>query len=231
VSGPEDGATHPRPQAAAAAHAAATRVLERGTTHRLSRVLRNKFVAGLIVLIPIVLTVKALWWLFSYIDGLAQPVAVAAFGRPLPGLGFVITIGIVFLAGLLFSTGPMKKLLDSLDALVDDVPLVGTVYGTTKKVLTGFGSGENENAFQRFVLAQLPGRTTPGFLTGTFTLERNDGTRHRLCTVYIPTNHLYVGDVVVLPAEDVIETDLSVEDGISLLLSAGASVPPRVGER
>jgi uncharacterized membrane protein len=227
---PDDSGSHRRPEAAAAAHAAASRVLERGTTHRLSRVLRNKFVAGLIVLVPIVLTVKALWWLFSYIDGLAQPVAVAVFGRPLPGLGFVTTIGIVFLAGLLFSTGPMKKMLDSLDALVDDVPLVGTVYGTTKKVLTGFGKGD-ENAFQRFVLAQLPGRTTPGFLTGTFTLERNDGTRHRLCTVYIPTNHLYVGDVVVLPAGDVIETDLSVEDGISLLLSAGASVPARVGER
>jgi uncharacterized membrane protein len=108
---------------------------------------------------------------------------------------------------------------------------VGAVYGTTKKVLTGFGSEKGESAFQRFVLAQLPGRTTPGFLTGSFTLERRDGTRHRLCTVYVPTNHLYVGDVVVLPEEDVIETDLSVEDGMSLLLSAGASVPDRVGER
>ena len=51
-----------------------------------------------------------------------------------------------------------------------------------------------------------------------------------LCTVYIPTNHLYVGDVVVLPTEDVLETDLSVEDGISLILSAGAAVPERIGE-
>lgn len=225
----EDGGRHS--DVAAAARDAAARVVEGGGTHRVSRVLRNKFVAGLIVLIPIVLTVKALWWLFSYVDGLAQPIAVAVFGRPLPGLGFVTTIATVFLAGLLFSTGPLKKVLESLDKLLDDVPLVGTVYGTTKKVLTGFGAGEKENAFQRFVLAQLPGRTTPGFLTGTFTLERRDGTRHDLCTVYIPTNHLYVGDVVVLPIEDVIETDLTVEEGISLLLSAGSSVPDRVGER
>jgi uncharacterized membrane protein len=192
--------------------------------------MRNKFVAGLIVLIPIVLTVKALWWLFSAIDDLARPVAVWLFGRPVAGVGFVITIALVFLAGLLFSSGPLKRMLDGLDAVLDDVPLVGTVYGTTKKVLAGFGA-ENESAFQSFVLAQLPGRTTPGFLTGTFVLQRRDGSRHELCTVYIPTNHLYVGDVVVLPAEDVIETDLSVEDGISLLLSAGASVPDRVGER
>jgi uncharacterized membrane protein len=197
---------------------------------RLSRLLRNKFVAGLIILIPIVLTVKALWWLFAYVDGLAQPLAQALFGRPLPGIGFIFTLAIVFMAGLIFSAGPFKKILDAVEDLLDDVPLVGTVYGTTKKVLSGFGA-ENETAFQRFVLAQLPGRTTPGFLTGSFVLERRDGSRHTLCTVYVPTNHLYVGDVVVLPCEDVIETDLSVEDGISLLLSAGASVPDRVGER
>ena len=198
---------------------------------RLGRLLRNKFVAGLIVLIPIVLTVKALWWLFSYMDGLAQPLAMRVVGRPIPGLGFVTTIVVVFLTGLLFSAGPFKKLLDGIEDFLDNVPLVGTVYGTTKKVLSGFGNPNAENAFQRFVLAQLPGRTTPGFLTGTFTLQRRSGEKYELCTVYVPTNHLYVGDVVVLPAEDVIETDLSVEDGVSLILSAGSSVPAVVGER
>ena len=81
------------------------------------------------------------------------------------------------------------------------------------------------------MLACLPGRTTSGFLTGTFTLTRGDGTSERLCTVYVPTNHLYVGDVVVLPEHDVLLTDLSVEDGVSLILSAGASVPTTVGEQ
>jgi len=51
------------------------------------------------------------------------------------------------------------------------------------------------------------------------------------CTVYIPTNHLYVGDVVVLPASHVIETELSIEDGISLILSVGASVPATLTEK
>ena len=105
------------------------------------------------------------------------------------------------------------------------MPVVGVVYGTTKKVFSGIGGPGSGNAFKRFVLARLPGRTTPGFLTGTFTLKRSDGSEHEVCTVYVPTNHLYVGDVVVLPVTDVIETDLSVEDGVSLMLSAGASVP------
>ena len=198
---------------------------------RLPRILRNKLVAGLIVLVPIVITVKALSWLFTSVDGLAQPVAVRLVGRPIPGLGFVITVAIVFLAGLLFSFGPLRRLLEGIESLLDDVPLVGTVYGTTKKVLAGFGGSGSQRAFQKFVFARLPGRTTPGFLTGTFTLRHKDGSAATLCTVYVPTNHLYVGDVVVLPQEDVIETDLSVEDGVGIILSAGSSIPRAVREK
>ena len=66
---------------------------------------------------------------------------------------------------------------------------------------------------------------------GSFVLERQNGTRTKLVTVYIPTNHLYVGDVVVLPECDVIETTVSVEDGVSMILSAGAAVPATIAER
>jgi uncharacterized membrane protein len=194
-------------------------------------ILRSKFVAGLLILVPIVITVKGLWWLFTYVDGLAEPVAIAVLGRPIPGVGFVTTIAVVFLTGVLFSSGPLRRLLDGLEDVLDIVPVVGAVYGTTKKVMTGFGGSGSEEAFKRFVFARLPGRTTPGFLTGTFTLRRADGSRQSLCTVYGPTNHLYVGDVVVVPAEDVIETDMTLEDGVSLILSAGASVPTSLSER
>jgi len=196
-----------------------------------SRILRNKFIAGLIILIPIVITVKALLWLFHYIDGLARPVSVLIAGREIPGAGFATTIAVVLLTGILFSGGPLRRLLESLEDVLESVPLAGPVYGTVKKVLEGFGSPKARAAFQRFVLARLPGRTTPGFLTGTFNLRRRDGTLTSYCTVYVPTNHLYVGDVVVLPSTDIIETDLSVEDGISVILSAGAAVPSEIDER
>ena len=193
--------------------------------------LRNKFIAGLVILVPIVITVNVLLWLFKFVDELAQPIFVALVGRLIPGIGFIITIAIVFLAGVLFSAGPLQRLLHGLEGLVDTVPVVGAVYWTIKKVLAGFGDPEQRSAFQRFVFARLPGRTTPGFVTNTFTLRRTDNTLYTLCSVYIPTNHLYVGDVVILPVEDVIDTDLTVEDGVSVILSAGASLPARVVER
>jgi uncharacterized membrane protein len=193
--------------------------------------LRNKFIAGLVIIVPILITVNVLWWLFGFVDGLAQPIFVALVGRPIPGIGFIITMAIVFLAGVLFSAGPLQRLLHGIEELVDTVPVVGMVYGTIKKVLAGFGDPEQRSAFQRFVFARLPGRTTPGFVTNTFTMRRTDNTVYRLCAVYIPTNHLYVGDVVVLPEEDVIDTDLTVEDGVSIILSAGASLPAFVVEK
>ena len=194
------------------------------------RHLRNKFVAGLLILVPIVITVQALWWLFIFVDEMAQPLAIKIVGREIPGLGFAVTIAVLFLTGMLFSTGPLRRVLDGLEDVVEHIPLVGVVYNTIKKVFEGFGSMRDSDSFKRFVLARLRGRTTPGFLTGSFALTRSDGSVKTLCTVYIPTNHLYVGDVVVLAAEDVIETDLSVEDGISLILSAGAALPKQIRE-
>lgn len=200
-------------------------------SRRLRTILRNTFLAGLVILVPIIITAKALWWLFASLDEMARPLTEGLLGRPLPGVGFALTIAVVFLTGLLFSSGPLRRLLEGIENVLELVPVVGTVYGTTKKVLAGFGSQQTQPAFQRFVLARLPGRTTPGFLTGSFTLERADGSVQSLRTVYVPTNHLYVGDVVVLPEADVIETGLSLEDGVSLVLSMGASVPARVAQR
>lgn len=202
------------------------------TVHRsLSRTIRNKFIAGLVILIPIVLTVKALWWLFTYVDSLAAPLAERLVGRPIPGIGFVLTIALVMLAGILFSSGPLQTLLHWLEELVASVPVVGSVYGTTKKVLSGFGKPESQGAFKRFVFARLPGRTTPGFVTSTFRFTRSDNITYSMCAVYVPTNHLYVGDVVVIPEEDVIDTNLSVEDGVSIILSAGSSMPSSIVEK
>ena len=195
------------------------------------RILWNNFITGLVILIPIVITVKVLWWLFLYLDELTQPVATRLVGHEITGLGFVTTIAVVLVTGFFFSRGPMRRILDGFEDVLDYIPIVGTIYGTIKKVLSGFGKPGSREAFKRFVFARLAGRTTPGFVTGTFMLDRKDGSSAEYCSVYVPTNHLYVGDVVLLPIEDVIETDLSVEDGISVILSAGSSIPARIGEK
>jgi uncharacterized membrane protein len=195
----------------------------------LLRVVGNKFIAGLLILVPLVITAQALWWLFRFVDDFSKPVAVRLVGKEIHGIGFATTILIVFVTGLLFSVGPLRRLLDGLEEVIEHIPGVGAVYGTIKKVFESFADPRSRSSFKRFVLARLPGRTTPGFLTGTFDLVHADGTSRSMCTVYVPTNHLWVGDIVVLPPEDVLDTNLSIEDGISIILSIGSAVPARVG--
>jgi uncharacterized membrane protein len=192
--------------------------------------LRNKFIAGLIILIPIVITAKALWWLFTYVDGLARPLAQTLAGHELRGIGFALTVAVVLVTGLLFSAGPLRRLLDGLVEVLESVPIVGTVYGTIRKVLAGFGSPGSRQAFKKFVFARVAGVLAPGFLTGSFALERADGTEETYHVVFVPSNHLYIGNILVLRDDEVIPTDVSVEDGIGFVLSAGASPPKRLTE-
>src|SRR3972149_6410977 len=107
--------------------------------HRVFRVVRNKFIAGLIILIPIVITAKTLWWLFSYVDGHARPVTRTLAGREIPGTGFALTVAVVLVTGLLFSSGPLRRLLDGLVEVLESVPVVGTVYGTLREGVSGVG--------------------------------------------------------------------------------------------
>ncbi len=195
------------------------------------RVFRNKFIAGLIILIPIVLTVKVLWWLFAYVDELARPLTKTAAGEEVPGVGVALTLGVVLLTGLLFSAGPLRRLLDGLVDVLESVPMVGAMYATIRKVLSGLGSPQTREAFQRFVLVRREGELSPGLVMGPVAFERKNGSAETMVVVYIPTNHLYLGSIVVVPETDVIHTNVPVEDGISLILSAGASFPPVVRER
>src|SRR5262249_22589189 len=117
--------------------------------------LRKKFITGLIILIPIVLTVKVLWWLFATVDGFAHPAVEHWAGRPIPGVGFVVTIGIVLLTGLLLSGGPLRRIFEGVADMLETVPFVGSFYATVRKVLLGFGGDGSPKAFQQFVLARL----------------------------------------------------------------------------
>lgn len=194
----------------------------------LLRLLRNRFIAGLVILIPIVITAKVLWSLFSYVDSHAVPLTRALVGRAIPGAGFVLTLALVLVTGILFASGPLRSVLNGLVGILESVPIVGPVYGTLRKVLSGFGSPEARKAFQRFVLVPWAGALGPGFLTGSVDLlgENGKAVTHRI--VYLPTNHLYIGNVLVVPEDDVILTDISVEDGISCVLSAGSSMPAEI---
>lgn len=195
--------------------------------------LRNKFIGGLLVILPVAATLWVLQVLFSLLDDFSQPLLRIYFGGDIPGAGVVLTLIIVIVLGHFSSHLVGEALVHRFEKVVARVPLVGSVYGTVQQVVRGFSSGGESSNFKRTVIvldeSGLP--SSLGFLTSEFVVDRTGtepGETNDLleyATVYVPTNHLYLGDVLLLPRHRVLDAEMSLEDGISAVLSCGGSMP------
>jgi uncharacterized membrane protein len=110
------------------------------------------------------------------------------------------------------------------------VPVFKTVYAPVKQLVVAF-SPDNEYGFKRVVMVEDPRRgMVMGFLTKEFTVDRGKGPESMIA-VYVPTNHLYLGDIAIHPRDRAFFPDLTVEDGIRIFLTGGMSLPGRIGTR
>ena len=109
------------------------------------------------------------------------------------------------------------------------IPVFRTIYAPIKQLLAAF-SPDNEYGFKRVVMVEDPTRgVVMGFLTKEFSVDRGRG-REPMVAVFVPTNHLYLGDVVIYPRECAFFPDLTVEEGIRIFLTGGMSLPGNVKE-
>src|SRR5262249_62369435 len=114
-----------------------------------------------------------------------------------------------------------------IERLLVHVPIFRSIYPSVKQLLESF-SPEKRSSFKSVVLAEHPrkGEFVFGFVTAEVFVDAVQTTR-QMVTVFVPTNNLYLGDVIMLPRDDVIATGLTVEEGIRIILSAGTATPPR----
>jgi uncharacterized membrane protein len=192
--------------------------------------LRRSFIAGLIVMVPLVISVATLVWIFRVIDGTLGPLYAKWLGREVPGLGILTTAALVLLVGGLATNVIGKRILQRTESYLLRVPVFRTIYAPVKQIVVAF-SPDNEYGFKRVVLVEEPGRGfVLGFLTKEFTVDRGAGAEPMIA-VYIPTNHLYLGDVVVYPRDRASYPDITVEQGIRIFLTGGMAISPRLKAR
>jgi uncharacterized membrane protein len=192
--------------------------------------LRRSFLAGFFVTVPLVVSVAALVWIFGIIDRFTAPLATRALGREVPGLGILITLLVVLLVGAVATNVIGRRLVSRAEGWLMMIPVFRTIYAPVKQLVAAF-SPDNEYGFKRVVLVEDPARgMVMGFLTKEFTVERGGG-REELVAVYVPTNHLYLGDIVLVPRARVSFPDLSVEEGIRIFLTGGMSLPGQIQSR
>ena len=190
--------------------------------------LKVRFITGFFVTVPAIATAWLLYVFWDAIDGFFSPGYERIFGRRIPGLGFLTAVILILVMGTIATNVVGRRILAQIERLLTRVPIFRSIYPTIKELFASF-SPEKRGSFKEVVLAEHPrkGAFAFGFLTSEFLLEGPEGKR-QMVTVFVPTNNLYLGDVIVVPRDEAISTGLSVEEGIRIILSAGTASPPRL---
>ncbi len=216
-------------QARAQAGTKATRRAIITGRQQLPGTLRRRFFAGLQVLIPVVATILILVWFFSKIDGILQPIISLIFGRTIPGLGFGITVLLILIAGIVVSNVVGRKVYGYGESALSRVPIVRHIYYGIKQVLESFSS-QGKGKFMQVVLVEFPkkGMQTIGFITN----EATDSSGRLRLNVFIPTApNPTSGFLQIIADEDVIRTDISIDDALKMILSAGRVSAKEITEK
>jgi uncharacterized membrane protein len=191
--------------------------------------LKVRFLAGIFVTLPVFVTAWILWIFWSKIDDFFAPVYSQMLGgRVVPGLGFLTAVAIILAMGTIARNVVGRRVLAWGDAVLLRVPIFRMLYPSIKMLIDAF-SPERRGSFKAVVLVQHPreGAWAFGFVTAEVSLEAPNG-KGEMVTVFVPTNNLYLGDIVMVPRLDVIFTGLSVEEGLRVILSAGTATPDRL---
>jgi len=198
--------------------------MRKGFAERMGKKLRNYFLAGLAVILPVTVTLYLLKLVLGFVDGLAGGVLSLFTRRHIPGVGLISTVLVVLGVGVVATNVVGRRLVAFWDRLLLRIPLVNTVYRTSKQVVDALWY--RQRAFRRVVLLEYPRRGVwaVGFVTGE--TVRGDTNEGKLLTVFVPTTpNPTSGFLLLLPPSEVVALDLPVEEGIRMVVSGGIISP------
>ena len=195
--------------------------------------LRKWLLTGLLVIVPGVITAWVLNWIVSTLDQTLQILPVAwhpdrLLGFHVPGFGVVLTLLILLVVGATASNFAGRKLVQWGDAMVHRIPVVRSIYSSVKQVSDTLFSSSGQ-AFRKALLVQYPreGAWTIAFLTGQPGGDAANRLRGDYVSVYVPTTpNPTSGFFLMMPREDVIELDMSVDEALKYIISMGVVAPP-----
>jgi uncharacterized membrane protein len=189
--------------------------------------LRRNFITGFFVTVPLFVSVAAIIWIFNVVDGTMTPLYDRTLGRRIPGLGILSTAIVLVLVGAFARNVIGRRILQRTEGWLLRIPVFRTIYSPVRQLIVAFNP-DNEYGFKRVVLVEDSRKGYAlGFLTREFSVDRGRGPE-ALIAVYVPTNHLYLGDIVICERERATFPDISVEDGIRIFLTGGMALPPKV---
>lgn len=194
----------------------------------LIRRLRNHFITGIVVTAPIAITIYLVWQFIGFLDGIFTPDTIERLPFPIPGVGLLIAFVFLTLVGALTANFFGRWLFTIGENLLGRMPVVRSVYGTLKKIFETV-LAKSSKSFREVVLVEYPrkGIWAIGFITGNTEGEISSRMPSEMVNIFLPTTpNPTSGFLLFLPKEDVIVLNMSVEEGIKLVISGGIMVPP-----
>jgi uncharacterized membrane protein len=188
---------------------------------------RNYLIAGFLVVLPLAVTVFVLLALFRFLDNLLGPI-FRIFGLTIPGLGLLSGVLLMLLVGFAASNVLGRRIVALFDAVMLKIPFARTVYAATKQ-FSDTVFLQNRAAFREAVLVEWPrqGLYSVGFVTGETRGEAQAKTTERVINVFIVTTpNPTTGFLCLVPESQLIRLEMSVEDALKLVVSAGIVTPP-----
>ncbi|KAH9757660.1 protein LIKE COV 2 [Citrus sinensis] len=213
----------------------------------------KKFMTGCVVLFPVAVTFLVTWWFIEFVDSFFSPI-YARLGVEIFGLGFLTSILFIFFVGVFASSWLGATVFWLGEWFIKRLPFMKHIYSASKQISAAISPGntsffgstdlvvtsyhcmlidslfshadQNTSAFKEVAIIRHPrlGEYAFGFITSSVVLQRDHGDEE-LCSVYVPTNHLYIGDIFLVNSEEIIRPNLSVREGIEIIVSVGMTMP------
>ena len=200
----------------------------------LTRHVRANFLAGILVTAPAAITLYAVWAVVAWFDGEVMPLIPARYSPttyvdfPLPGLGLLIAVIVLYLVGALTAGLFGRYVMGIGERMLARVPVVRGIYGATKQIAETV-LAKQSSAFREVALIEYPrkGTWTAGFITGKPAAEIVDNTVEDVVSVFVPTTPVpSAGFLLFVPRKDVVVLNMTVEEGIKMVVSLGIVTPP-----
>jgi uncharacterized membrane protein len=205
---------------------------------RLRTSLKNYFLTGLLVILPVFITLYVIWSLIRGMDAILKYIPAKYLPETylhiyIPGLGLILVIILVFVVGLLTRNFVGRKIVQLGENIVDRIPLVRVLYAGVKQLLETLFL-QRTDAFKRVALIEYPrrGAYVIGFITGESKGEIQNKTDKNMINVFVPTTpNPTSGFYILIPEDELIILNMSVEDAFKLIISGGIVSPNEVKKR
>jgi uncharacterized membrane protein len=186
----------------------------------------HRFIIGLKIIIPLAITLFVLIWVLSKIDNILQPIFTNYLQRRIPGIGLITLVVLVFIVAIVMSTRPGRWITYAFERIIMHIPLLRSLYNAIKQIFESFTTQAEGTSFLYVVFIDFPrdGMKTVGLVTNRLTGTSGEELLH----VFIPTApNPTNGFLEIVKATDVTPTNMSIDDALKMVMSAGKIAAPQ----